>query len=126
MTCLELERTGLVTPIVSGLWTGKGEQMRHFWLFTNMAPIMAYVSITLEYYRQMGKSPLQFLSPQRYIDKTMNYLKLVVSNFIKQEDGPTAVEYAIMLALIVIVCIATVSSIGQSARGVFEAVADVF
>ena len=126
MTCLELERTGLVTPIVSGSWIGKGEQMHHFWLFTNMAPIMAYVSITLEYYRQMGKSPLQFLSPQRYIDKTMNYLKLVVSNFIKQEDGPTAVEYAIMLALIVIVCIATVSSIGQSARGVFEAVADVF
>jgi len=29
----------------------------------------------------------------------MNYLKSVVSNFIKQEDGPTAVEYAVMLAL---------------------------
>ena len=56
----------------------------------------------------------------------MNYLKLVVGNFIKREDGPTAVEYAIMLALIVVVCIATVSSIGQSARGVFEAVANGF
>ena len=126
MTCLELERTGLVTPIVSGSWTGKGEQMHHFWLFTNMAPIMAYVSITLQHYRQMGKSPLQLSITSKILDKTMSYLKLVVSNFIKQEDGPTAVEYAIMLALIVVVCIAAVSSIGQSARGVFEAVANVF
>ena len=124
--CLELEWTGLVTPIVSGSWTGKGEQMHHFWLFTNMAPIMAYVSITLQHYRQMGKSPLQLSITSKILDKTMNYLKLVVSNFIKQEDGPTAVEYAIMLALIVVVCIAAVSSIGQSARGVFEAVANVF
>lgn len=69
-------------------------------------------------------SPISITS--KILDKTMNYLKLVVSNFIKQEDGPTAVEYAIMLALIVIVCIATVSSIGQSARGVFESVADAF
>ena len=77
-------------------------------------------------YRQMGKSPLQLSITSKILDKTMNYLKLVVSNFIKQEDGPTAVEYAIMLALIVVVCIAAVSSIGQSARGVFEAVANVF
>ncbi|MCX7702428.1 MAG: Flp family type IVb pilin, partial [Gemmataceae bacterium] len=27
-------------------------------------------------------------------------------NFLKREDGPTAVEYAVMLALIVVVCIA--------------------
>lgn len=56
----------------------------------------------------------------------MNYLKSVVSNFIKQEDGPTAVEYAIMLALIVLVCIAAIVSVGQSAQGVFEAVANGF
>jgi len=59
-------------------------------------------------------------------NKTMNYLKLVVGNFIKREDGPTAVEYAIMLALIVVVCIAAVGAIGQGARDVFQSVADVF
>ena len=56
----------------------------------------------------------------------MNYLKLVVSNFIKQEDGPTAVEYAIMLALIVLVCVAAITSVGESARGVFQTVSEGF
>ena len=39
------------------------------------------------------------------------------------EDGPTAVEYAIMLALIVIVCIAAIQLVGQAANGAFENVA---
>ncbi len=56
----------------------------------------------------------------------MNYLKSVVSNFLKQEDGPTAVEYAIMLALIVLVCVAAIVSVGESARGVFQAVSNGF
>ena len=57
---------------------------------------------------------------------TMNYLKSVVGNFLKQEDGPTAVEYAIMLALIVLVCVAAIVSVGESARGVFQAVSNGF
>jgi pilus assembly protein Flp/PilA len=44
-----------------------------------------------------------------------------VKNFLVSEDGPTAVEYAIMLALIVIVCIGAVQSIGQSASAKFGA-----
>ena len=56
----------------------------------------------------------------------MNYLKSLVSNFLKQEDGPTAVEYAIMLALIVLVCVAAIVSVGESARGVFQAVSNGF
>lgn len=43
-----------------------------------------------------------------------------VKNFLVSEDGPTAVEYAIMLALIVIVCIGAVQSIGQSANTKFS------
>nr|MCU0705765.1 Flp family type IVb pilin [Fimbriiglobus sp.] len=31
--------------------------------------------------------------------------------FLKREDGPTAVEYAVMLALIVVVCIAAITAI---------------
>jgi pilus assembly protein Flp/PilA len=40
--------------------------------------------------------------------------------FLKQEDGPTAVEYAVMLALIVVVCVAAISSIGSSTNSVYN------
>ena len=43
-----------------------------------------------------------------------------VQRFLKSEDGPTAVEYAIMLALIVIVCIAAIQAVGTAANGAFE------
>ena len=44
-------------------------------------------------------------------------------NFLKDEDGPTAVEYAVMLALIIVVCIAAVITLGQNASGTFSFVA---
>lgn len=40
--------------------------------------------------------------------------------FLVSEDGPTATEYAVMLALIIVVAIAAVTLLGQSVRGVFE------
>ena len=36
-----------------------------------------------------------------------------VVKFLKTEDGPTAVEYAVMLAVILVVCIGTITSVGQ-------------
>ena len=45
--------------------------------------------------------------------------KLMV-NFIKNEDGPTAVEYAVMLALIVVVCIAAITTLGSNANSTFS------
>ena len=39
-----------------------------------------------------------------------------VRRFLVSEDGPTAIEYAVMLALIVIVCLATISSLGTNAN----------
>ena len=44
--------------------------------------------------------------------------------FIKEEDGPTAVEYAVMLALIVVVCLGTIQAIGTNAQVKFQAVSD--
>jgi len=44
-------------------------------------------------------------------------------NFLKREDGPTAVEYAVMLALIVVVCIAAITTLGNNAKSVFTNVA---
>ena len=43
-------------------------------------------------------------------------------NFVKKEDGPTAVEYAVMLALIVVVCIAAITTLGQNANSTFSLV----
>jgi len=39
--------------------------------------------------------------------------------FVKKEDGPTAVEYAVMLALIVVVCIAGITTLGSNANSTF-------
>ena len=40
-------------------------------------------------------------------------------DFLKREDGPTAVEYAVMLALIVVVCIAAISTVGANVNEVY-------
>jgi len=42
--------------------------------------------------------------------------------FLKREDGPTAVEYAVMLALIIVVCIAAVTAIGGASNQTFSKV----
>ena len=39
-----------------------------------------------------------------------------VVNFLKREDGPTAVEYAVMLALIVVVCVVSITALGSNAN----------
>jgi pilus assembly protein Flp/PilA len=51
-------------------------------------------------------------------------MKLVKSaiEFLKREDGPTAVEYAVMLALIIVVCIAAITAIGENANETFSSV----
>jgi pilus assembly protein Flp/PilA len=46
-----------------------------------------------------------------------------VVQFLQQEDGPTAVEYAVMLALIVVVCITAITALGSNANKTFNNVA---
>jgi pilus assembly protein Flp/PilA len=50
-----------------------------------------------------------------------NTMKKIVS-FLKKEDGPTAVEYAVMLALIVVVCIAAITTLGSNANSTFNVI----
>lgn len=47
-----------------------------------------------------------------------------VKQFLVSEDGPTAVEYAVMLALIVIVCLTAIQAIGNNANTKFGQVRD--
>lgn len=42
-----------------------------------------------------------------------------VRSFLRSEDGPTATEYAVLLALIIVVCIVEVSNIGQTVSAIF-------
>ena len=43
-----------------------------------------------------------------------------VLRFINAEDGPTAVEYAVMLALIIVVCMTAITAVGTNANKVFS------
>jgi len=47
-----------------------------------------------------------------------------IATFMVKEDGPTAVEYAILLALLVAMMIASIAYVGDGARQVHEAVAN--
>lgn len=47
-----------------------------------------------------------------------------VNRFIRSEDGPTAVEYAVMLALIIVVSLVAISSLGSNAKTTFTNVAN--
>jgi pilus assembly protein Flp/PilA len=42
--------------------------------------------------------------------------------FLKREDGPTAVEYAVMLALIIVVCIAAITTLGTNVNATFTTI----
>ncbi len=52
----------------------------------------------------------------------MRQLRQSVVEFLKREDGPTAVEYAVMLALIIVVCIGAVTTLGSNASTTFTSV----
>ena len=43
-------------------------------------------------------------------------------DFVRHEDGPTAVEYAVMLALIIVVCIGAIATLGSNANTTFSTV----
>ncbi len=53
----------------------------------------------------------------------MKSLAKKVQRFLVSEDGPTAVEYAVMLALIIIVCLTAIQQIGSNASTTFSDVA---
>lgn len=52
--------------------------------------------------------------------ETMKKFITKVQKFMQSEDGPTAVEYAIMLALIVIVCLTAIQAVGTTANTAFQ------
>lgn len=56
-------------------------------------------------------------------EDSMKNLAKKMQRFLTSEDGPTAVEYAVMLALIIIVCLTAIQSVGTKANTTFTNVA---
>jgi pilus assembly protein Flp/PilA len=54
----------------------------------------------------------------------MQTLRALVG-FVKDENGPTAVEYAVMLALIIVVCIAAITALGTNSSNTFSYISSV-
>ncbi|HEV2972122.1 MAG TPA: Flp family type IVb pilin [Pirellulales bacterium] len=53
----------------------------------------------------------------------MKTLLQQIRRLVVSEDGPTAVEYAVMLALIISVCLVAITSVGSQASTTFSNVA---
>ena len=52
----------------------------------------------------------------------MEHLINRVKTFVVSEEGPTATEYAVMLALIIAVCLGAITSIGQTVSTIFTTI----
>lgn len=50
----------------------------------------------------------------------MNQLLQSVKKFLKSDDGPTAVEYCVMMAFIFLVCFAAIGQLGDTTHGLYE------
>jgi pilus assembly protein Flp/PilA len=87
--------------------------------------------------RQLGSpaalAVLSFLASRRQLLSQANWEISMNNLFLRRvfdsgrhllvsEDGPTAVEYAVMLALIVVVCLGTITTIGTQANGTFNTI----
>ena len=51
-------------------------------------------------------------------------IKNFFKRFIQEEEGATAVEYAVMIVLIIVVCLVAVGILGNKVNNAFQAVAD--
>ena len=47
-----------------------------------------------------------------------------IRRFLNSEEGPTAVEYAVMLALIIVVCLTAIDQLGDMSRNTFRGVSN--
>jgi pilus assembly protein Flp/PilA len=54
----------------------------------------------------------------------MRRIATEIRRFLKSDDGPTAVEYAVMLALIIVVCLVAITAVGTQASTTFSNVAN--
>jgi pilus assembly protein Flp/PilA len=62
--------------------------------------------------------------PRRIIAISRRNAMKKILQFLRADDGPTAVEYAVMLALIILICMAAIQSVGSQTSSSFTNSAD--
>jgi pilus assembly protein Flp/PilA len=97
-----------------------------FW--DNGAPCAIYANIPFRLLSYEPKHPDSDVLPARRLgcdrrEQPMTRIKSALLSFLRNEDGPTAVEYAVMLALIIVVCITAITALGSNANNTFSYVA---
>lgn len=60
------------------------------------------------------------------LEKKLMVLMLKIFGFIKEEDGVTAIEYALIASLVAVIIVGSVTTIGQVLLGFFNVVANSF
>jgi pilus assembly protein Flp/PilA len=70
------------------------------------------------------KSSSAYRNSMNFKGEPMVQIAKKMRRFLTSEDGPTAVEYAVMLALIIIVCLVAIQSLGTNAKTTFTNVAN--
>ena len=58
--------------------------------------------------------------------QAMNILTNRFRSFVMEDHGPVAVEYAVLLALIIVVAVSSISQLGLHVAGVFDDAAVIF
>ena len=66
--------------------------------------------------RPAGSDSVQFLQERR---RVMKAIWNNVKNFIRDEEGATATEYAVMLALIIVIALGAISALGTKVSDTF-------
>jgi pilus assembly protein Flp/PilA len=55
-------------------------------------------------------------------EPSMSKLVATASKLVREEEGASLAEYGLLLALIAVVCIAAVTTLGTSVKGIFNAI----
>jgi len=66
----------------------------------------------VRYFHQGSRKSTRNLKGEKQMDR--------IRNFLKSEDGPTATEYAVMLALIIIAALTAITNLGTKVTAIFE------
>src|SRR5260370_33442787 len=74
-------------------------------------------------HEEIGTRSSARAAPEQRKGRTMSHWRKLLLRFLAAEDGPTAVEYAVMLALIIVVCIGAITTMGGNANKTFSNVA---
>lgn len=64
-----------------------------------------------------------WMLPRKWIHERQEHMKALMTRtkqFLVSEDGPTATEYAVMLALIIIVALAAITLLGNKVSSIFD------